>query len=238
MPVAGPPPPQHVLSVRVAVRAAGGCWPGGSTRLTHALRRLLQAHKRFGIAPKWNDKDYDLLSNKYHYGHDDYEAQKRATALDTAAEKFFARNDKNPVTGKFYDANKESDIALEEEQAKLTHGVHQMEIYPPRIKYGPGMAFDLCTHTVKDGELMQLLREKVCSALRLMRHHPCALRAAGPVLALTACGARVVRGCYVLTARMRRRGGAPTVRWRSVSLSSATDRSETPTRSARTVGST
>ena len=48
---------------------------------------LLQAHKRFGIAPKWNDKDYDLLSNKYHYGHEEYESQKRATALDKAAEK-------------------------------------------------------------------------------------------------------------------------------------------------------
>lgn len=35
-----------------------------------------------------------------------------------------------------------------------------MDIFPPRIKYGPGMAFDLATHTVKDGELFQLLREK------------------------------------------------------------------------------
>ena len=119
-----------------------------------------QAHKRFGIAPSWTEKDYDLLSNKYHYGHDEYVEVKRAGALDTAAEKFFARNDKNPVTGKFYDQGKEETIALQEEDAKLTHGVHQMDIYPPRIKYGPGMAFDLARHTVKDGELMALLREK------------------------------------------------------------------------------
>eukprot|EP01045_Picozoa_sp_COSAG04_P013476 COSAG04_NODE_957_length_9173_cov_27.835133_7_plen_519_part_00 len=119
-----------------------------------------KAHKRFGIAPKWTEKDYDMISNKYHYGHDQWEATQRAGALDTAAEKFFARNDKNPVTGKFYDGAKEDDVANAEEQQKLTHGVHQMDIFPPRVKYGPGMAFDLATHTVKDGELFQLLREK------------------------------------------------------------------------------
>jgi hypothetical protein len=119
-----------------------------------------KAHKRFGIAPKWTEKDFDMLSNKYYYGHDQWEATQRAGALDKASDKFFARNDKNPVTGKFYDAAKEEDIAEAEEEAKLTHGVHQMDIFPPRIKYGPGMAFDLATHTVKDGELFKLLREK------------------------------------------------------------------------------
>ena len=119
-----------------------------------------KAHKRFGIAPKWTEKDFDMISNKYYYGHDQWEAAQRAGALDKAADKFFARNDKNPVTGKFYDQAKEEDIAMAEEDAKLTHGVHQMDIFPPRIKYGPGMAFDLATHTVKDGELFQLLREK------------------------------------------------------------------------------
>ena len=118
-----------------------------------------KAHKRFGIAPKWTEKDFDMISNKYYYGHDQWEATQRAGALDKAADKFFARNDKNPVTGKFYDQAKEEDIAMAEEDAKLSHGVHQMDIFPPRIKYGPGMAFDLATHTVKDGELFQLMRE-------------------------------------------------------------------------------
>ena len=119
-----------------------------------------KAHKRFGIAPKWTEKDHDMISNKYYYGHDQWEHAQRSGALDKASAKFFARNDKNPVTGKFYDQAKEEDIAGAEEDAKLTHGVHQMDIFPPRIKYGPGMAFDLATHTVKDGELFQLLREK------------------------------------------------------------------------------
>jgi hypothetical protein len=119
-----------------------------------------KTYKRFGIAPKWTTKDWDMLSNKYYYGHDAYEHQQNAVALDTAAERFFARNNKNPVTGKYFDGEKEATVSIIEEEAKLTHGAHQMDIYPPRIKYGPGMAFDIATHTVKDGELFDFLRQK------------------------------------------------------------------------------
>eukprot|EP01051_Picozoa_sp_SAG22_P003907 SAG22_NODE_199_length_15450_cov_11.690704_3_plen_475_part_00 len=119
-----------------------------------------KTYKRFGIEPKWAKKDWDMISNKFYYGHDQYEAQQRSVALDTAAERFFARNNKNPVTGKYFDGEKERAVTDLEEEAKLTHGAHQMDIYPPRIKYGPGMAFDIATHTVKDGELFEFLKEK------------------------------------------------------------------------------
>ena len=119
-----------------------------------------KTYKRFGIEPKWAKKDWDMISNKFYYGHDAYEAEQRSVALDSAAERFFARNNKHPVTGKYFDADKEATVTSLEAEAKLTHGAHQMDIYPPRIKYGPGMAFDIATHTVKDGELFDFLREK------------------------------------------------------------------------------
>ena len=119
-----------------------------------------QTHKRFGVAPKWVSRDWDVLSNRRHFGHEEQEQQVQAGALDRAATKFFAKNDLNPVTQVYYDSQKEETKTYDENEEALTHGMHSMDIYPPRMKYGPGMAFDIATHAVKDNELFQFLGQK------------------------------------------------------------------------------
>ena len=45
-----------------------------------------------------------------------------------------AKNDLNPVTGAYYDSTKEEHKKGEELEEQLTHGMHSMDIYPPRMK--------------------------------------------------------------------------------------------------------
>ena len=103
-------------------------------------------------------RDTDVISNKFHRGHEQQAAREQQRALDTAAAKFWKKEDFNALTGKYYDREKEQRAQHLEAEARLQHGMDAVAQLPPAIRYGPGMAFDLASGAVKDPELDSYLR--------------------------------------------------------------------------------
>lgn len=115
--------------------------------------RLLEG----GMLPaSWNQREFNVVSNRYHKSHADRERDDRATLKHEAQVRYWQTHNYDPVVGRYYDNTKEEEFHRQRKSLEKVQGSCQIARLPPSIQYCEGTAYNVITHDIKDDHKLSI----------------------------------------------------------------------------------
>ena len=123
---------------------------------------------------KINQRDFDVISNKYRQDHEEKTKIDTDVARENAARKFWKTHDFNLVTCKLYDKDKEKTYRRNRNETNRTHGSDYLEKLPPMYAQREGALYNFISLKAKDSERLKAydvkkesLKDRVYSRMRV-----------------------------------------------------------------------
>lgn len=94
--------------------------------------------------PHMNNKEYNILNNRYlQVDHEKQIEKDRVQQLQTATKKFFSSNHYNPISGTYYDPNKEQHFQDLRRRESLRHGQDKFRRMPLGLQQAEGSTYNI-----------------------------------------------------------------------------------------------
>lgn len=109
-----------------------------------------------GMLPaSWNQREFNVVSNRYHKTHSDRERDDRSMLKKEAQIRYWQTHNFDPVVGRYYDNTKEEEFHRQRKSLEQVQGSCQIARLPPSIQYCEGTAYNIVTHDIKDPQKLE-----------------------------------------------------------------------------------
>lgn len=109
-----------------------------------------------GLPQSHNLREFNVISNRYHVAHEERERNDYEQTKRDAQVTYWRTHNYDPVVGRYYDNDKESEYKKQLKALEGVQGSCQLARLPPSIQYSEGAAYNILSHGVKDEQKLTL----------------------------------------------------------------------------------